>query len=63
MAVAASGLNTKILQFDWLISGRTFLVLPAQGRDLIKPYSCRIKLKFLTTYEVKIYYEQSEKEK
>ena len=30
MAVAASGPNTEILQFDWLIGGRIFPVLPAQ---------------------------------
>ena len=44
MAVAASGPNTEILQFDWFISGRIFLVLPAQEGNLKKPYLCRIKI-------------------
>ena len=30
MAVAASGPNTEILQFDWVIGSRIFPVLPAQ---------------------------------
>ena len=29
MAVAASGVNTEISQFDWFKSGRIFPVLPA----------------------------------
>ena len=31
MAVATSGPNTEILQFDLLISGRIFLILHTQG--------------------------------
>ena len=35
MAVAASGTNTEILQFEWFISGRIFPILPAQeGENL-----------------------------
>ena len=45
MAVAPSGPNKEILQFDWFISGRIFLVLPAPGRNLRKPSLCRIKIK------------------
>ena len=45
MAVAVSGLNMKILQFHWLINGRIFPILPAQGGNLKKPYLCRIKIK------------------
>ena len=36
MAVAASGPNKRILEFDWFISGRIFFVLPAQGRKVKK---------------------------
>ena len=36
MAAAASGPNTEILQFDWLISGQIFPVLP--GGDLPKTF-------------------------
>ena len=36
MAVAAGGLNTEILQFNWFISGRIFPLLPAQGSKLNK---------------------------
>ena len=31
MALAVSGQNREILQFDWFISGRIFPVLPVQG--------------------------------
>ena len=31
MAVAASGPNTEILQFDWFINGQIFPVLSVQG--------------------------------
>ena len=46
MAVEASGPNTEILQFDWLISGRIFSLSSAQGgMGLNKPYVCRTKIK------------------
>ena len=32
MVGAVSCPNTEILQFDWFMSGRIFLVLPAQER-------------------------------
>ena len=44
-AVAVSGSNTEILQFDWFISGRIFSVLPFQEGNLKKPFLCRIKIK------------------
>ena len=31
VAVADSGLNKEILQFDWFISDQIFPILPAQG--------------------------------
>ena len=66
MAVAVNCLNTKILQFGWFISGRMFSVLPAERR-CVKFKTSLLALNknynFLTTYEVKLYYEQSEKEK
>ena len=36
MAVAASGPNTKMMQFDWFTSARIFPVLPAQEGKLLK---------------------------
>lgn len=34
MAVAASDLNTEIVQFDWFISSQIFPKLPTQGEIL-----------------------------
>ena len=45
MAVAASGPNMEIVQFDWFISGRIFPILPSRGGNLIKPCLCRIRIK------------------
>ena len=47
MAVAASGPNTEILQFDWLTSGRALPLLSAQGEGIFvrhKPL-CPTKIK------------------
>ena len=47
MAVAASGPNTEILQFDWFTSGHIFSVFPySRGGNLRKPCLCGIKIKF-----------------
>ena len=47
MAEAASSPSTKILQFEWFISGRIFPVFPAQGGDFKKPCLCLIKITIL----------------
>ena len=43
MSVAASGLNTEILQFDWLINVRISPVLPAQREKFKKALLTSIK--------------------
>ena len=60
MVVAANGPNAEILQFDWFISRRIYPELPVQVVNLKWP--CLL-LKFLTKYEVKVYYKQLEMKK